>query len=69
MASKREKQRQARRLELMAKHRKKTGGFVPSAGHSRLHNLYSIFRVHDALDIFLFKPKTRKVKDYDTKRN
>jgi len=69
VASKREKQRQARRLELMDQHKKKTGGFVPSKGHSRLHNLYSRFRVHKALDIFLFKPKKRKVRDYDTERN
>tara|TARA_R110000868_G_scaffold224812_1_gene477007 strand:+ start:122 stop:301 length:180 start_codon:yes stop_codon:yes gene_type:complete len=54
-------ERQARRKTIMLKHRKKTGGFVP-AGHSRLRSLYARCRIDPALDIFLFKPKKRKVK-------
>jgi hypothetical protein len=58
-------ERQARRNTLMLKHRKRTGGFVPAAGHSRLRSLYSRCRIDPALDIFLFKPKKRKVRTYD----
>lgn len=58
--------RQARRNTLMLKHRKKRGGFVPQrAGHSRLTYLESRYRIDPVLDIFLFKPKKRKVRTYD----
>jgi len=49
-----DKERQARRSELMNKHKRK-GGFDPSRG--RLRSLYARCYINPVLDLFLFKPK------------
>jgi hypothetical protein len=54
-------ERQERREQLMRKHRKKRGGFVYN-NSGRLRTLCDLYRIDPALDLFLFKPKERKVK-------
>jgi hypothetical protein len=54
-------ERQERREQLMKKHRKKRGGFVYN-NSGRLRTLFDLYRIDPALDLFLFKPKERKVK-------
>jgi len=50
-------QRQARRAELMKKH-KRAGGFSPQK-NGRLRELYSRCYINPVLDLFLFKPKRK----------
>jgi len=54
-------ERQQRREQLMKKHRKKRGGFVYN-NSGRLRTLRDSYRIDPELDLFLFKPKERKVK-------
>ena len=49
--------RQARRAELMNKHKRK-GGFSPQ-NDGRLRALYDRCYINPALDLFLFKPKRK----------
>jgi hypothetical protein len=56
-----DEQRQQRREQLMKKHRKERGGFVYN-NSGRLRTLRDSYRIDPELDLFLFKPKERKVK-------